>query len=44
MKILRVFEKQNAEKNIWIPKLEGHRPLDIPRRKWEGNIKNDLKE
>jgi hypothetical protein len=29
---------------VLVGKLEGKRPLWIPRRRWEGNIKMDLQE
>jgi hypothetical protein len=36
-------EKTNAYK-ILVGGPEGNRPLGIPRRRWEGDIKKDLKE
>jgi hypothetical protein len=36
-------EKRNAYR-ILVGKPEGKRPLGRPRRKWEDNIKMDLKE
>jgi hypothetical protein len=29
---------------VWMGKLEGKRPLGRPSRRWEDNIKMDLKE
>jgi hypothetical protein len=29
---------------IWLRKSEGSRPLEIPRRQWENNIKTDVQE
>jgi hypothetical protein len=36
-------EKRNACK-IWMGKPEGKRPLERPRRRWEDNIRMDLRE
>jgi hypothetical protein len=36
-------EKRNAYR-ILVRKLEGKRPLGIPRRRWVDNIKMDLRE
>jgi hypothetical protein len=36
-------EKRNAYR-ILVGKLEGKRPLGRPRRRWEDNIKMDLRE
>jgi hypothetical protein len=36
-------EKRNACR-IFVGKLEGRRPLGIPRRRWVNNIKMDLRE
>jgi hypothetical protein len=36
-------EKRNAYR-ILVGKPEGKRPLGRPRRKWEGNIKMDVRE
>jgi hypothetical protein len=36
-------EKGNAYR-VFVGKPEGKRPLERPRRKWEDNIKTDLKE
>jgi hypothetical protein len=36
-------EKRNAYR-ILVGKLEGNRPLGRPRRRWEDNIKRDLRE
>jgi hypothetical protein len=33
-----------AKKNGWLGKPEGNRPLGRPRRRWEDNIKMDLRE
>jgi hypothetical protein len=38
-----VGEKRNAYR-ILVGKPEGKRPLGIPRRRWVGNIKIDLRE
>jgi hypothetical protein len=38
-----MVEKRNAYK-ILVGKPEGKRPLGRPRRRWEGNIKIDLRE
>jgi hypothetical protein len=39
----RIGEKRHARK-ILVGKPEGKRPLEIPRRRWEDNIKMDLRE
>jgi hypothetical protein len=36
-------EKRNAYR-ILVVKPEGKTPLEIPRRRWEDNIKTDLRE
>jgi hypothetical protein len=36
-------EKMNIYR-IMVGKLDGKRPLEIPRRTWEDNIKMDLRE
>jgi hypothetical protein len=36
-------EKRNAY-TVLVRKPEGKRPLEIPRRSWEDNIKVDLRE
>jgi hypothetical protein len=41
--VARMGEKRNAYK-ILIGKLEGKRPRRRPRRRWEDNIKLDLRE
>jgi hypothetical protein len=42
-KILYILLKRNAYR-ILVGKPEGKRPLGRPRRKWEDNIKIDLRE
>jgi hypothetical protein len=41
--VARVGEKRKAYR-ILVGKPEGKRPLRRPRRKWEDNIKMDLRE
>jgi hypothetical protein len=41
--IARMGEKKNAYR-ILVGKLEGKRPLERSRRRWENNIKMDLRE
>jgi hypothetical protein len=41
--IARMAEKRNAYR-ILLGKPEGKRPLGIPRRRWEENIKIELRE
>jgi hypothetical protein len=41
--VTRMREKRNAYK-ILVGKPEEKRPLGIPRRRWEDNIKIDLRE
>jgi hypothetical protein len=41
--VAHMGEKRNAYR-ILVGKAEGKRPLGRPRRKWEGNIKIDLRE
>jgi hypothetical protein len=41
--VARMGEKRNACK-VLVGKLEGKRPLGRHRRRWEGNIKIDLRE
>jgi hypothetical protein len=41
--VTRMGEKGNAYR-ILVGKLEGKRPLGRPRRRWEDNIKMDLRE
>jgi hypothetical protein len=41
--VARVEEKRNAYR-ILVGKSEGKRPLGRPRRRWEDNIKIDLRE
>jgi hypothetical protein len=41
--VARIGETRNAYK-IFIGNPEGKRPLGRPRRRWEGNIKVDLRE
>jgi len=36
--------KRRGVYRVLVRKLEGKRPLGRPRRRWEGNIKVDLKE
>jgi hypothetical protein len=36
-------EKRNAC-SIFMGKIEGKRPLGIPRHRWEDNLKTDLEE
>ena len=40
--VARLWERRGAYK-ILVGKLEGKRPLGRPRRRWENNIKMDLK-
>jgi hypothetical protein len=40
--VARLREMRNAYK-ILVEKPDGKRPLGIPRRRWEGNIKMNLK-
>jgi hypothetical protein len=39
----RMGEKRNAYR-VLVGKPQGKRPLKRPRRRWEGNIKMDLRE
>jgi hypothetical protein len=41
--ITRIGEKRNAYSNL-MGKPEGKRPLGRPKRKWENNIKMDIRE
>jgi hypothetical protein len=41
--VARVGEKRGAYR-ILVRRLEGRRPLGKPRRRWENNIKMDLRE
>jgi hypothetical protein len=41
--VARMVEKKNAYR-ILVGKPEGKRPLGRPRRRWEDNIKMDLRE
>jgi hypothetical protein len=41
--VARMVEVRGAY-NIFVGRPEGRRPLGRPRRKWEDNIKMDLKE
>jgi hypothetical protein len=41
--VARRAEKRNAYR-IFVGKSEGKRPLGIPRRSWEDNIKMNLRE
>jgi hypothetical protein len=41
--IARVGEMRNAY-NIWVVKPEGKRPLERLRRRWEDNIRIDLRD
>jgi hypothetical protein len=41
--VARMEEMINAY-SVLVGELEGKRPLGIPRRRWEDNIKMDLKE
>jgi hypothetical protein len=41
--VARMGEARNAYR-IWGGKLEGKRPLGRPRRRWEDNIRMDLRE
>jgi hypothetical protein len=38
------MEKKRAVSRIFVGKPEGKRPLGRPRRRWEDNIKIDLRE
>ena len=39
----RVWERRGAYR-VLVEKPEGRRPLERPRRRWEDNIKTDLRE
>jgi len=39
--VARMVERR-AARTVLVGKLEGKRPLGIPRRRWEDNIKMDL--
>jgi hypothetical protein len=41
--VARMVEKRNAYRTL-VGKPEGKRPLGIPKRRWEDNIKMDLRE
>jgi hypothetical protein len=41
--VARLWERRGAYK-ILVVKLEGKRPIGRPRRRWENNIKIDLKQ
>jgi hypothetical protein len=41
--VARIWERRNAY-GILVGKPEGKRPLGTPRRKWEDNIKTDLRD
>jgi hypothetical protein len=41
--VARIGERRGAYRDL-VGKPEGRRPLGIPRRRWEDNIKKDLRE
>jgi hypothetical protein len=41
--VAHMGEKNNAYR-IWVGKLEGKRPVGRPRRRWEVNIRMDIRE
>ena len=41
--VARIEQSRNADR-VLVGKLEGKRPLGRPRRRWEDNIKMDLRE
>jgi len=38
------FREKRTANRVLVGKSEGKRPLGIPRRRWENNIKMDLQE
>jgi hypothetical protein len=39
-----LLTEHHAMKKVLVRRLEGNRPLEKPRRRWEDNIKMDLME